>query len=273
MMLVAVACSRENTPPPTATTTATRIISLDFCADQYLLALADKQAIAGLSVDATKSFSYLREEAKGFPQIRPRAEDILLQKPDAVIRTYGGGPRIGEFLERTGINVIQIDYANDLAGIRSNILKTATALQQDARGVALVEQMDARLAAVEARKAKNDNKAILYLTSKGAVAGRGTMVDELINHAGLSNFEHKQGWGEISLEALAYKQPSMIAAGFFDGDDAQTDQWSPARHPLARRALSDADVIPIPGALTACGGWFTLDAIEAMNNADKGGGL
>lgn len=258
-MFAATACGREPTPPATAT----RIISLDFCADQYLLALADRKDIAGLSVDATKSFSYLREEAKGLPQIRPRAEDILLQKPDAVIRTYGGGPRIAAFLERAGIRVIQINYANDLAGVRDNIIGTAAALGQPERGQNLAQQMDRRLGAIGPR----NEKPILYLTSKGAVAGQNTIIDELIIAAGLTNFERKQGWGEISLEALAYEQPSLVAAGFFDGNDAKADQWSPAHHPVAKRALKNAEIISIPGALTACGGWFAVDAVEAMHAA------
>ncbi len=251
------ACARNANE---AVTQPRRIISLDFCADQYLLALADRDTIVGLSPDSDKAFSYLRHQARGIAQIRPRAEDILIEKPDAVIRTYGGGPNITAFLERVGVDVIQITYANDLAAIRENVVATAAALGHPARGQSIASEMDRRLAALDAEP----KGEILYVTSKGAVAGEGTLIDELIIRAGRENFDQRAGWGFAPLERLAYEAPGAVAAGFFDGDDARTDLWSPARHPVAQRALRAADVIDIPGAWTACGAWYVIDAAEAM---------
>jgi len=237
-----------------------RIVSLDFCADQYLLAFGQPDQIMALSPDSQMSFSYLREKARGVPQMRPRAEDILIAMPDAVIRTYGGGPNITRFLERVGIDVIQIDYANDLAAIRSNVIATADALGNGARGRAVVAEMDRRLAETGTAKLEN----VLYMTSKGAAAGTGTLMDELIVSAGGENFVRRPGWGTAPLERLAYEKPDIIAAGFFDGDDADTDLWSPTRHPVARRAMNNSDVVSIPGAWTACSAWFVVDAVDAL---------
>ena len=237
-----------------------RIISLDFCADQYLMAFADSGSIIGLSPDSEQSFSYYRERARGFAKIRPRAENILIEKPDAVIRTFGGGPNIAALLERVGIDVIQIPYANDLASIRKSTIETSTALGHPARGRAAVADMDRRLASLTAKP----QGEILYLTSKGAVAGAGTLIDELIRSAGYTNFEQRPGWRFAPLEQLAYGAPHTLAAGFFDGADANTDLWSPARHTVAKRALRNNDVVDIPGAWTACGAWFVVDAAEAM---------
>lgn len=257
LMILGFGCARDALP---ADDEIQHIVSLDFCADQYLLALADPGAIAGLSPDAKKSFSYYRKRAEAFPVVRPRAEDILTVKPDAVIRTYGGGPNIAPFLERAGVEVIQINYASSLADIRANAISVADALGAPDKGKALVEEMARRLAALP----QNNGGEILYLTSKGAVAGRGTMIDELMIRAGRENFEEEPGWGFLSLEKLAYERPAMIAAGFFDGPDARSDQWSPAQHPVAKRALASAEVVDIPGAQTACGAWFIVDAVEAM---------
>ncbi len=237
-----------------------RIISLDFCADQYLLAFADRENIIGLSPDSNKSFSYFREEARGIKKIHPRAENILIEKPDAVIRTFGGGPNITAFMERVGVEVIQVPYASDLASIRDSAIETSAALGHPARGRAAAAEMGRRLAAIRA-ESKGE---ILYVTSKGAVAGSGTLIDELIRSAGRTNFEKRAGWGFAPLERLAYGAPRAIAAGFFDGADARTDLWSPVRHPVAKRALRESEVIDIPGAWTACGAWYVVDAAEAM---------
>ncbi len=237
-----------------------RIISLDFCADQYLLAFADRNQIVALSPDADKSFSYLRDRARGIRQTPSRAEDILIQKPDAVIRTYGGGPNITAFMERVGVDVIQIPYANDLTTIRQNVIDTAAALGAPDRGAAVAAEMDRRLAAIDAASGGD----ILYMTSKGAVAGTETLMDELIMRAGRTNFVRTPGWRMAPLEQLAYAAPEAIAAGFFDGPDASTDIWSAARHPVARRAMRNSEVIDIPGDWTACSAWFVVDAVEAM---------
>ncbi|HBJ94399.1 MAG TPA: iron ABC transporter substrate-binding protein, partial [Hyphomonadaceae bacterium] len=69
-----------------------RIISMDYCADQYVLALAEREDILALSPDADKTFSYLRDQADGIPQIRPVAESVLAAQPDLIVRSYGGGP-------------------------------------------------------------------------------------------------------------------------------------------------------------------------------------
>ena len=68
-----------------------RIVSLDYCADQYVLKFADREDILALSPDAGKRFSYMRAAAEGIPTVRPRTADVLALQPDLVVRTYGGG--------------------------------------------------------------------------------------------------------------------------------------------------------------------------------------
>ena len=54
-----------------------RVVSLDYCADQYVLKLLPRSRILALSPDATRPFSYLNERAEGLPQVKPNAEDVL----------------------------------------------------------------------------------------------------------------------------------------------------------------------------------------------------
>ena len=59
----------------------------------------------------------------------------------------------------------------------------------------------------------------------------------------------------------------MVAASFFESETNHVDNWSAARHPVARAQLRELPVVPLEGAWTACGGWFVLDAVEALANA------
>ncbi|HXV73107.1 MAG TPA: ABC transporter substrate-binding protein, partial [Sphingomonadales bacterium] len=67
-----------------------RVVSLDSCADQLVLALADDAQIVALSPDARGAFSYFGERAAKFPRHREEADEILLLHPDIVITTGAG---------------------------------------------------------------------------------------------------------------------------------------------------------------------------------------
>ena len=257
-----IACSDQDVSMPTGE--GRKIVSLDYCADQYVLKLAEPENILALSPDATASFSYFREEAKSFPTVRPRAEDVLLLKPDIVVRTYGGGPNATAFFEHSGISVVQIGYASDLNGVKAVIESAAQQMDAESRGSKLMAEMDSRLNALPNSQSRLNT---LYLTSKGAVAGKQTMIDDLMSKAGVLNFQQASGWTSIPLERLAYESPQLIATGFFETSDLNSDRWTPARHPVAQRALAEIPLVNIPGAWTACGAWFLLDAVEALADA------
>ena len=69
------------------------VVSLDYCADQYVLALADREQILAVSKDAERMFSLLREKAAGIPKVRAAAEDVVALAPDVVVRSWGGDAR------------------------------------------------------------------------------------------------------------------------------------------------------------------------------------
>ncbi|MAM39107.1 MAG: iron ABC transporter substrate-binding protein [Erythrobacter sp.] len=255
------ACAQA--PGPRADADAPRrIVSLDYCADQYVLKFADRGDILALSPDAEKSFSYMRAEAGGIRTVRPRTADVLALQPDLVVRTYGGGHDIANFLEKPGVPVIQIGFPQTLDEVRSEVLRVGTALGKPEKAEGLVAEMDSRLRAISARK--HPRRSALYMTPAGVTTGEGTLVHELFVAAGVDNFQGRPGWNPLPLERLAYEKPDLIAASFFDGGTNHVDNWSAARHTVAQAQLRDLPVVPLEGAWTACGGWFVVDAVEAL---------
>ncbi len=238
-----------------------RIVSLDYCADQFVLALADRSQIAALSPDAQKDFSYLRDEARGIPQVRAQAEDVIARRPDLVVRSYGGGPGAEGFFRRAGIPVARLGFAEDYEAIRANIAAMADAMGQPERGLAMIAEFDARLAAIRPRA---DGTTGLYMTPAGVTTGEGSLIHLMMASAGLTNFQEQPGWNPLPLERLARERPDLVVAAFFNAKTNHQDQWSAARHPVARAQLAELPVVWLDGAVTACGGWFVLDAIEAM---------
>lgn len=255
---------------PVAPARAMRIVSLDYCSDQYLLKLVDRRRILALSPHAESDFSYMRREARGLPKVAARAEDVLVLRPDLVIRSYGGGPGAKAMFERAGVPVLQLGFAEDIAGVRDGTIEVAAKLGEPGRGRAVAAEMDARLAAL--RPARGTRSA-LYMTPSGVTTGSGTMVDEMLRRAGYRNFQSREGgWHPLPLERLAYERPGVIAAAFFGSATNHPDSWSASRHPIARQQFKDRPVVAIEGAWTACGGWFLLDAVEALAKAGQGAG-
>ena len=238
-----------------------RVVSLDYCADQLVLKLLPRSRILAVSPDARKHFSYMRESADGVRQVRPLAEDVLSIQPDLIVRSYGGGPHALRFFERAGVSVLQVPYASDIDDIRRSILLIAERLGEGKQGEDLVAEMDRRLSAIRRTEGQ---KTALYITPTGVTSGQGTLVHEMLLAAGMANFEEKGGWRSIPLERLAYEGPDVVVAAFFDSQSNHPSMWSAMRHPVARRQMSGRPTVMLEGAWTSCGGWFLLDAIEAI---------
>lgn len=241
-----------------------RIVSLDFCADQYVLRFAERERILAVSPDAERDFSYMRDRAAGLPAVRPVAEDVIVLKPDLVVRSYGGGPQVPVALARAGIPVHNVGWAEDFPAILRTIRETARALGSDAAGQSVATEMLGRLAALSGHTSR---AAALYMTPAGVTSGPGSLIHEMLVAAGLDNFQARPGWRPIPLERLAYEQPHLIAAAFFGSLTNHPNGWSPARHPVVRAQLAGRTVVSIEGAWTACGAWFLMDAVEALAQA------
>ena len=241
--------------------TPNRVVSLDYCADQFALGLLPRSSIAALSMDAARDFSYMRAAAKGLPQVRPSAENVLAFQPDTVIRSYGGGPNAKKFYENLGIRVVQIGYNNSIKQVKTEIRRLAKALNQEASGAALLNDMESRLASIPRT---NQPKSVLYVTPGGVTSGSQTLVDELISAAGLKNYLEQPGWRSLPLEELTLRQPELIATAFYGTSTNHKNFWSAARHPIIQREFAKTQKVALEGATTACGGWFLVDAIEIL---------
>ncbi|MEL7109490.1 MAG: ABC transporter substrate-binding protein [Pseudomonadota bacterium] len=264
--LVLAACGQGLEPAASPSDRPMRIISLDFCSDQYLLQLADREQILALSPDATRAFSYMREAAVGMPTVRPIAEDVLILKPDLVIRSYGGGPNAGAFFERAGIPVLQVGWSSSIHGEDMNTVPritrdVAAGLGHADRGEALVQDYLARMGAVEAMASE---KSALYMTPAGVTSGGNSLIHEAMVAAGLTNFTDRPGWHALPLERLAFERPDLVATGFYGAKTNHQHGWSAARHPVAKRELTETDRINLDGAWLACGGWYIIEAVEAL---------
>ncbi len=134
------------TGPVAAQTAPRRVMSLDSCADQYVLALAPREAIIGVSPRADAPDSFLRAKAAGLPQRRTTMEAVLGARPEVVVRQWGGDARLTAAIARRGVRTVGLGDATDFDGVRVNVRRVAQALDRQPEGEALLARMDADLA-------------------------------------------------------------------------------------------------------------------------------
>ncbi|MFN4225787.1 MAG: ABC transporter substrate-binding protein [Hyphomonas sp.] len=235
------------------------LVSLDYCADQYVLALAGREQILAVSKDAEREFSLMRERAAGLRKVRAAAEDVVALAPDVVVRSWGGDPRALALYETFGIRTVQIGYAGDIEGTARVLREVAAAIGQPARAEEII-------AAMPPPRPASGQKA-LYVTPGGVSAGQETIIGEMMARAGLANANGGKGWTSLPLEGLVLRPPELVLAAFFGFDDDATDRWSVSRHPVMQRLMTAAQVVDLDEARVSCGGWFIADEAEAVARA------
>ena len=244
-----------------------RVVSLDQCADQYVLALSPRAQIAALSNRVLNADSYMRKAAAGLPRGRADAESVLATKSDVVVRWWGGEPRLLADLSRRGATVVRLEDADDFDGVRRNVRLVAKALRREPAGERMIGDMDRRLAAVAGAWRGHGG---YYLTSGGATTGPGTLVDAMMRAAGLANVETEPGFHAVSLERLVVRPPVAVVRGFFDGPDAGRTSWGIGRHRMLRDVLAERTMVSLPSAILACPAWFAVDGVEMIAKAAPG---
>ena len=239
---------------------ALRVLSLDQCADQYVLALGEGHELA-LSPRADDPDSWLGAEAAGHRRLRPTLESVVAYAPDVVVRYWGGEPRLLARLEARGVEVVTIEDATDFDGVRSAIREVALGLGVPGRGEALVARMDATLARAAPEPTAPERSA-LYLTAGGFTAGRGTLVDAILGAAGFANAAARPFFAPVSVERIALFPPARFVLGFFD--QVRGDWRGPGRHPVVRRAAHGKVAAHLPAAALTCPAWFAADAAAML---------
>lgn len=239
---------------------ALRVLSLDQCADQYVLALGEGHDLA-LSPRADDPDSYLRAEAAGHRMLRPTLESVVAYAPDVVVRYWGGDARLLTELERQGVTVVTLVDAVDFPSVEQSIAEVAGALGRQAEGRALIAGMQAILKQGAPSQGPEPVSA-LYLTAGGFTSGSGTLIDGALTAAGLENAAGHAGFGPVRVERLAMDPPERFVLGFFD--QARADRRGAGRHPLVRDLVERRPHGQLPAAVLTCPAWFMAEAVPIL---------
>ncbi|MCI4589364.1 ABC transporter substrate-binding protein [Sphingobium sp. BYY-5] len=237
-----------------------RIVSLNLCADQLVLALADRSQIAGLTRNATDTdMSGEAARARGLPILTNSAEQILAIDPDLVIGMPARRSTALGVLKGQGYKTLDLKSADSLDDIYASIRATAAAVGHSDRGEAMIAGMKRDLAGLGRPGA---GRVAAYYQRRGFMTGTGTLVDDLMQRMGLVNLAAKLGkpaLAQVSLEEMVAARPDYLIVE--SATSRVTDQGSEMLH---HPALRDIPRISIPQAWTVCGSPAYTLAARAM---------
>ncbi|MGA9658094.1 MAG: ABC transporter substrate-binding protein [Asticcacaulis sp.] len=235
-----------------------KVVSLDMCADQYVLGLMPRDQILALSAQSWGADSYFSDRAKYVRRIRPRLETILALRPDAVVRTWGGDINLIKALERHHIKVLNINDISNYDQARDELLRVGQTLNEEASAQMEAHHFDQALADIVP---VGDGRTALYYTPSGYSAGPDTMTGDMLRRLGFKLETQSQGYFFLSPEVLLSMHPDTFALGFYD--DRYAMRRVPGRNPLIRAHIAAKPYLVLPRESLGCTGWFTAyDLVE-----------
>lgn len=237
-----------------------RIVSINLCADQLVLALADKGQIAGLTKNATDAeMSGEAAKAHGIPLLSNSAEQILAIEPDLIVGMPASRSAALAALPKQNYRLLDLATANTLKGIYASIGETAAAVGHPERGTALIARMERELAGLPK---PGKGRVAAYYQRRGYMTGTGTLIDEVMARVGLVNLAGELGkppLSQLSLEEMVAAEPDFLIVE--SATDVVTDQGSEMLH---HPAIADIPRISVPQAWTVCGSPAYTEAARSL---------
>ena len=246
-----------------------RVVSLNLCADAYLMAFAKPEQILGLTQQSSDpTLSAFVEEASNFPVSGGRMSNILEQQPDIIIINNYSPPPNKALMDRLGIKIVKLDAANSYQTARTEILQLGKAIHRLEAAKAYLAQLDKELEDTRHTKLTYMPSVINY-QRRGIVVGENHILDDIIQLAGAQNLGRDTGRtiGPMSLENLIRLQPDYVLS--ISENDEQTlkaqDRGSEIlSHPALQKMFSAERHIYIPQNLTVCAGATTPKAVAHL---------
>jgi iron complex transport system substrate-binding protein len=245
--------------------TLPRLVSMNVCADQLLLRLADPEQILGLSRFARDGWQSQAGDISRYPVLSGGAEDVLVIRPDIVVASAFDKRSTRELLKAKGLRLVELAVPKTLDEARQQIREAGDITGHPDRAAVEIARLDAALA--RARRAVSERHyRVLPLSRRGWVAGSDSFVGSLLRETGLRSAAGDLGFafgGFASLEAIVNLRPDFIVVSQA-GDTARDDGQAFLLHPALQRFYPAEKRIVIPERMTECGGVLLADALDAL---------
>jgi iron complex transport system substrate-binding protein len=242
-----------------------RVMSINVCADQLVLALLPPQRIASVSwVARDDADSYLAHAAARVPANHGTAEEVLRQQPDLVIAGTYTTTATRMLLKSVHYRLLEIGPAESFEDIRVVTRQVGAAVGASAAAEALLAKMDGQLAWLAAHPPSRPFRVAVW-NAGGSSPGQGTLYDAMLTAAGAVNVVTAEGYRSFDIEELMRSAPDLLVMGA-SGFTKPGRRDDVVRHPLVLAYWGDRRVT-IPESLYTCGTPFSAEAALRLRRA------
>ena len=246
-------CGTGGTAGSRASAHPMRVMSLNQCTDQLVLALLPPARIASVTwLSRDQRYSAAASAARAVPVNHGGVEEVATTAPDLVVTDSFSNPAGRAMLHRLGVPLLELPDAGDPAAVRATIATLATRLGERARGAALLARFDRGLAA--ARQQRPIRAA--WWGRDGT--GESPLGAALLRAVGLTDVTAP---GDV--ETLLATDPALLVTV---ARDPTQDSLGDARaeRPLVRRRWPPARRLVVREADLICGGPALADAALSL---------
>jgi iron complex transport system substrate-binding protein len=239
-----------------------KIISLNMCADPYLMAFAEPEQILALSaLSLDKAMSPFHQTVAQYPTTHGGIEQILALKPDVVIVSPYSSPMKQALLAQHGIAIVTLAASETFAASGAEILALGQAIGRREAAAAYWRQLqiDTQAASQTPREL-----SVLALQRRGLTAAHGHILAEIVAMAGAQlvtpSPRHDAG-PPVALQSVNLEQAISTQADMLllsrplhkprdRGDEFLTHPALEAKFPDDKRIYLDASLSVCTGAAT-----------------------
>jgi iron complex transport system substrate-binding protein len=224
---------------------AQKIVSIAPSNTEILFALGAASQVVGRD-----EFSDFPEQAKALPSIGGGygaldMEKMVALQPDLVLASQLTPAEQVAAIEKLGLKTYLLPNPKDIEGMFDNLQAVGKITGREKEAQNLIVQLRKRVAAVDARLAKIDQKPTVFYeldnTDPNApwTAGQGSFIDTLIKRAGGVNIgaQLSDAYAQISVEKLLEDNPQIIILGDYTYGGVKPEDV------LARQAWAGMDAI------------------------------
>ena len=248
----------------------TRIISLAPATTQIIESLNMLDCLVGVDSQSPLYVSGL-ENIDQFDMMAPDCERMASLEPQLVLvsgMSYADSEDPFFVLRELGVQVATIPTSSDIAGVMEDILFVAEVCGQGEQGLAIIENMYARIDKIkQAVAGVADQKRVLFEISALPYiysTGTGTFLNEMIEAVGAVNvLSDQQGWLPVTEESAVAANPDVIftSVNYIEnsvGEIMNRPGWGSVA------AVENAQVFYIDNAKCSLPNQFIVDAMAEM---------
>lgn len=241
-----------------------RIVSLNLCIDQLLLALVPKTRIASVTYLSTnKQLSTIADQLDGIYINHGLAEEIVPLQPDLIIASEFGATDAVRLLQQLGFDVERVQFPLSLGAVIQHIETLGALVGSEAAAHDMAQQIHTQLTAADELASFEPAPTAIWYSPNGVVAGNGTLEHELMTRAGFRNLAAESGiagFAQMDLEQLVIAAPQALIV-----EGGYVDSFSVAREYLQHPALKlQSRVIELPAAISVCSAPAVADVLRVL---------